>query len=417
MRTTLKRGVGRGAELNGRNGRAVLPPAAATAIVRYRQPPPERRSGVALLGRILIGTVLLLVSLAVAIACGSYLYLHQSVAEVRAHTPDVVKAQKQLQVPYPGQAAIALVVGSDHRYTKEGDLEARSDTIMLLRADPQTKTISMLSFPRDLIVDVHCPGHAVVRDRINSAYSRCGARGTLQTVKALTDLPVNYLITVNFHGFRQIVDRLGGVWIDVDRRYYNHNTGSYESNYADIDLQPGYQRVDATHALQYVRYRHTDSDLFRLARQQQFVRSFKEQIAHHFSVRKLPAIISTITHNVEVGTGGGALQSSTVLSYGLFAATLPGGHFFQPRIQNLTGYAELTASPESVQRAVNEFQNPDPDAARVANAAALGTKLKQKAPPPGQTTVTVLNGNGVPGAAANGAYALVRRGYRVLLPP
>jgi LCP family protein required for cell wall assembly len=417
MRTTLKRGVGRGAELNGRNGRAVLPPAAATAIVRYRQPEPERRSGVALLGRILLGTILLLVSFGLAVAGGSYLYLHQSVAEVRAHTPDVIKAQKQLQVALPGQAAIALVVGSDHRYTFEGGLEARSDTIMLLRADPQTKTISMLSFPRDLIVDVHCPGHAVVRDRINSAYSRCGARGTLQTVKALTDLPVNYLITVNFHGFRQIVDKLGGVWLDVDRRYYNHNVGTAATDFADIDLQPGYQRLDATHALQFVRYRHTDSDLFRLARQQQFVRAFKEQIAHHFSVRKLPSIISAVRENVEVGTGGGALQAGTVLSYGLFAATLPGGHFFQPKIQDLTGYGELTAPPESIQAAVNQFQNPDPDAARVANAAALGTKLKEKAPPPQQTTVTVLNGNGVPGAAANGAYAIGQRGYRVLLPP
>ena len=72
-----------------------------------------------------------------------------------------------------------------------------------------------------MTVDVHCPSGAQYRGKINSAYAECGPEGTLQTVKALTGLPINYLMTVNFRGFRQIVDRLGGVWMDVDRRYYN----------------------------------------------------------------------------------------------------------------------------------------------------------------------------------------------------
>ena len=59
------------------------------------------------------------------------------------------------------------------------------------------------------------------------AYARCGPKGTLATVRHLTGLPVNYLITVNFHGFKEVVDKLGGIWMDVDRRYYNKNTGSY----------------------------------------------------------------------------------------------------------------------------------------------------------------------------------------------
>jgi hypothetical protein len=206
--------------------------------------------------------------------------------------------------------------------------------------------------------------------------------------------------------------------MDVDRRYYNHNTGSFATNYADIDLQPGYQRLDATHALQFVRYRHTDTDLVRLARQQEFVRAFKEQVAHNFSATKLPSIISAITHNVEVGAPGGKpLEGSTVLSYALLAATLPGGHFFQARINNLTGYAELTAPQSSIQDAVTQFQSPDPEASKVANAIALGHRLKQTTPPPEKTTVVVLNGNGVPGAAANGSYALAQRGYRTLRPP
>ena len=62
-------------------------------------------------------------------------------------------------------------------------------------------------------------------------------------MKHLTGLPINYLITVNFHGFKQIVDKLGGVWIDVDRRYYNNGRGPRD-DYATINLQPGYQRLN-----------------------------------------------------------------------------------------------------------------------------------------------------------------------------
>ena len=96
---------------------------------------------------------------------------------------------------------------------------------MLLRADPNTNTISMLSFPRDLIVNGRCPDGRTYVGRINAAYSFCGPAGTLETVRSLTDLPIHYLITVNFQGFRDIVDKLGGVWMDVDRRYYNPTGG------------------------------------------------------------------------------------------------------------------------------------------------------------------------------------------------
>jgi LCP family protein required for cell wall assembly len=422
MRTTLKRGVGRGAHLNGR-GRAVLPPASITPVTRYEQPPREPRSGLAIVGRILLVTLLTLISAATALAGGSYLYFHQSVAAVRAHTPDVKRAQKQLAIVPPGHAAIALVIGYDHRAGIESGLESRSDTIMLLRADPQTKTISMLSFPRDLQVTVKCRNLPDVVDRINYAYQRCGSDGTLRTVQALTQLPVNYLITVNFHGFKQIVDKLGGVWMDVDRRYYNRNVGTAETNFADINLQPGYQRLNATQALEFVRYRHTDSDFYRLARQQQFVRAFKEQVASNSKTDlalKLPGLVSAVTNNVEVGVGGGGtLKDKTVLSYALFGVSLPPGHFFQPKIENLgqDAFFDVTASPESIQTAVDQFEHPDVEAPKVANAGALGRKLRTTALPPSKVNVTVLNGNGVAGSAGSAAYALSQRGYKILEPP
>ena len=429
MRTTLKRGVGRGAEVNG-NGRSVFPPDTVSAVARYRQPPRRPRGSFALFRRILLVTVLVVLAIGGGAAFGAVLWFDESVHEVQA-TPggEVAKAQKGLDVKLPGAAAIALVIGYDHRAGIESGLESRSDTIMLLRADPETKTISMMSFPRDLYVETYCPakpGQAappVYKERINGAYARCGAGGTLETVKHLTGLPVNYLITVNFHGFKQIVDKLGGVWLDVDRRYYNKNVGTFETNYANIDLQPGYQRLNATQALEFVRYRHFDSDFYRLARQQQFVRAFKEQVGQNSKtdlIKKLPSLVKSVTDNVEVGVGGnGRLSGKTVISYALFAATLPPGHFFQSKIENLgqDSTFDVLASEEEIQKAVNAFQRPDVEAPKVANASALGRRLRTSAPPPSTISVTVLNGNGVAGSAGNAAYQLAQRGYKIVEPP
>ena len=419
MRTTLKRGMGRRAAVNGA-GRPVLPPGALTPVTRYRQPEPPRRTGLQLVGRILLWTLIAVLVLLASLAGGAYLFFHESVAAVSAHSTDVRIAEKQLDVALPGRAAVALIVGYDHRSNFSSADPSRSDTVMLLRADPETKSISMLSFPRDLIVDVTCPGRGEFRGRINSAYAECGSIGTLDTVKSLTGVPVNYLITVNFHGFIQIVDRLGGVWLDVDRRYFNDNRGVPRGfTYATINLLPGYQKLNGRHALDFVRYRHTDSDLYRVARQQAFVKALKEQVAHSFSVTSLPKIVGSITHNVEVGVGGGReLSGKTVLSYALFAYELPAGHFFQSRIGGLTGYGELRTDPSNIKAAVDDLLSPDVSAPKKATAVALGQKPKlATGPPPADVTLTVLNGNGVTGSASNAGYLLGQRGYRVIVPP
>ncbi len=407
-----------GAAANG-NGRAVFPPGTATTVTRYRQPPPPARTGIGLLGRILLFTFLVLTSAGLAVAGGSYLYFHQSVAAVQASTPDVKQAQKALDIPKANAPAIALVIGYDHRAGIESGNPSLSDTLMLIRADPVTKTISLLSFPRDLDVPDLLPSTSAPQgtDRINSAYSRCGSKGTLLTVGKLTGLPINYLITVNFHGFKEVVDKLDGVWMDVDRRYYNRNTGSYLNNFANINLQPGYQKLSGQQALDFVRFRHTDDDLHRVARQQAFVRSFREQVSTSFSPFKVPSLVNAITSNIEVAEGGRKLQGKQVYNYALFAYGLPAGHVFQDKIENVVCGLGCTASSDEIAKAVASFSNPDVESSKAANAAALGRKLKQKAPPVSSVTVTVLNGSGVAGVAADTSYLLGQRGYKVLTPP
>jgi hypothetical protein len=92
------------------------------------------------------------------------------------------------------------------------------------------------------------------------------------------------VISVSFGGFRRAVNYVGGVYVDIDRRYYNDNsTAGPGEAYATIDVQPGYQRLKGQDALDYVRYRHFDNDFFRASRQQDFLR----QITHQDGVRRL----------------------------------------------------------------------------------------------------------------------------------
>jgi LCP family protein required for cell wall assembly len=418
VRTTLKRGHGRAAAADGNgSGWATPPPDVFSPTTIYSQPEPPKPSRLRRAGRVLGWLAVALIVVAVGLGGGIYLWWHESVAAVQAHSPDVIAARQQLDAPLPDHAAIALVIGYDHR-VGEGNAPARSDTLMLVRTDPATKTISMLSFPRDLSVPIRCRGRDYGTQKINAAYAYCQASGSVATVKALTHLPINYLITVNFRGFKKVVNTLGGVWVDVDRRYLNTHGGSCYTCYATINIRPGYQRLTGGAALDYVRFRHTDSDFFRIARQQLFVQAIKEQFASSFSFTKIPRLVGAITSNVEVAGGGGkTVPGSTILRYANFAYTLPPGHFFQPKISGLTGGSEVTTDPSNIEAAVHEFVNPDVAAVKQANTVALGGKIKQKAPKPAQTSIVVLNGNGVEGSAGNAKYLLGQRGYRMLSPP
>jgi len=415
MRTTLKRGVGRGHTGNG-NGKMQLPPGPLGPVTIYRQPEPPPRSRRSLALSILGWAATVVVVCATGVAGGAYLYLHESVAAVAPETQDVKATAKRLDLPIAGQPATALVIGYDRRPDEAKNAPSRSDTLMLVRANPKNETISLLSFPRDLRAEIVCPGKATYTTKINAAYAACGARGTLETVRKLTGVPVNYLITVNFRGFTQVVDKLGGMWMDVDRRYLNTQSGQY--GYATINLQPGYQRLNGYQALDFVRFRHTDSDVHRNARQQSFVRALKDQVRTDFSLTKLPKMIKVLTSNIEVAQGGGKnVSAKTVLSYAVLAYSLPPGHVFQSKIEGLEGFSDLTTSSENISAAVRQWANPDVESPKKATAVALGEKVKAKAPPAKETSVTVLNGNGVTGSASNASYLLGQRGYPILTPP
>jgi LCP family protein required for cell wall assembly len=415
MKTTLKRGMGRGATVNG-NGRAVYPPGVHTPMRRYRQPKPPRRHAWQMVRTVVLWVVLAAFVVAGGAAGAAYLKTHQFIQAISPKTKEDRAAAKRLDAAIPGQPTVALVIGTDRRKGVEAELTGRSDTLILVRADPETSSLSMLSFPRDLIATIKCPGHPDTRDRINAAFSACGALGSVETVRALTGLPINYFVTVNFRGFTQLVNNLGGVWVDIDHRYLCDPSTC--PGVSKINLLPGYQRLNATNALAYVRFRHFDSDLYRNARQQLFLKALKAQISSQLGLDTVFSIVDAVERNVVVGRGGNqALDPQTLKDYVYFAHGLPAGHVFQSKIEGITGTNELSASPESVAAAVRDFVQPDVNSPTKARDVTLGIKRRTTAPRPRDTTTTVLNGNGIAGSAANAAYELGQRGYKIVLPP
>jgi LCP family protein required for cell wall assembly len=429
MRTTLKRGLGRVATVNG-NGRVVLPPPEREPMRHYRQPPPLPRSTGRMVGKVLGWIMVVLLVIVSGLGGGLYLYAHETLNALATHSKGGVAASKDRNlapIATPSQPATALVIGYDARMGADASAgqSSRSDTLMLIRADPTNKTLSLLSFPRDLQVPIYCHNSNVpiVTDRINSAWARCGQQGTLDTVAHLTGVSINYLISVNFHGFKLLVNKLHGVYVDVDHRYINTQGGP--GGFAKIDLEPGYQLLDGQEALDFVRFRHTDSDLYRLARQQLFLVALKDRLASSFSLTEIPQLIGAVKGSVEVVKPGASAPSfGEMQSYVGLGYHLPAGHIFRNSIPNLQfcGFlnAQVCTQPADVQTAVDSFEHPDVTLPTRANNAALGLKahiVKPKSLKPAQVSTLVLNGTTVPGLASDTSYKLAMVGYHTTQLP
>jgi polyisoprenyl-teichoic acid--peptidoglycan teichoic acid transferase len=182
----------------------------------------------------------------------------------------------QITLPQPGKPQTLLLIGADHRYGQAGGI-GNTDTMLLVRLNDSSKTINMLSVPRDLRITLPGIGYA----KLNAAYADGGPDLLLQTLETqvFPGIKVNHIVVFSFLGFAKLVDAIGCVYTDVDHRYYNNTA---QTDYSSIDIQPGYQKLCGDNgapdsALAFVRFRHTDSDEVRNARQQDFIRWAKDQ--------------------------------------------------------------------------------------------------------------------------------------------
>ncbi len=215
-----------------------------------------------------------------------------------------------------------LLVGSDSRegltdeqlqaIGTEDDGSNLTDTIILLQIDPATDAAAMLSFPRDLLVE-RCDG---TTGKINGAYYVGELQGEgkgplclVETIKALTRIEIDHYVRVNFAGFVDAVDAVGGVTFYLDEPIKDRLSG--------LDVPDGCVEFDGVQALQFVRARHIDSDFGRIARQQRFAREMLKQATSVGTLAnpvRVTRLISSISEVLETDRNFGARQMADLVS-------------------------------------------------------------------------------------------------------
>jgi LCP family protein required for cell wall assembly len=281
-----------------------------------------------------------------------------------------------LTAEYGGGPQTFLVLGSDRRSgsKNEGERDAspHSDTILLVRFDPEQGQTSVLSIPRDLMVNIRTPsGQVYAQEKINAAYtigSQIGGSNeatvlAAQTIKreVFPTLKLNGIVDVNFSGFIKVVDTLGCAYVMVDHRYYNENVGTTETDYTSINLQPGYQKLCYENALDYVRYRHTDDDFVRVARQQDFLRDLREQLNPANELGQIETVAKAVGHAIRTNFPASASELILLAKLVAFSQTKPlrQVRFLTTNIDDQVpgGGDYVTSSPELEQQTLNTFLN------------------------------------------------------------
>ncbi len=368
--------------------------------------------------RLLITFNCLLIT-ACLVGAGTLGYFYQRFGQL----PRVDLAEGVLGEEPPGEPVNFLLVGSDTRAFTAGDEQAeesfggeglvggqRSDTIILIRVDPRSEQAAMVSFPRDLYVDIAGTGG---RGRINSAFEG-GPEQLIRTITQNFGIPINHYVQVDFAGFKGLVDAVDGVEIFLAAPVRDRDAQG--NNLSGLNItDSGCISLSGDQALSYVRSRHFQElvdgrwradptgDIGRIARQQDFIRrAMSEAISRDLlNPGRINELVDVGIENVTVDRN---LDARDIVSLG-------------KRFRSLT--------PESLQQFSLPVEN-----ANIGGAAVLLLQDGQEtedifnvfrgiAPAgpgevaPSAVTVRVLNGTGVPGQAGGARDGLTAAGFTV----
>jgi LCP family protein required for cell wall assembly len=375
------------------------------------KPPKKRRRWL----RVLLWTLLTIVIAVGAFAGVLQWKTLQAVDKITAvNTPaEHAAVNATSNAPITDTTPVTFVIfGVDTRTKSDGG--SQSDTEILVRLDPVKKTLTQVAFTRDWLVQI--PGYSGLR-MINSAFALGGPRLALDTLYAATGIRPNYYITINFSGFKAAVGAFGGTYAEIDRRYFHRNSGYGTQNYLSIDIRPGYQRLNGSQALQFVRYRHTDDDTVRNSRQQRFLAAFKRQ-ADPVTVGTNVFNLLNIARRYLKIIGHQRASETDLLRWAATSRAIPKENVISVRCtftQAPSDRNREAITPTALHQCLDEFQHPDPTLATrsaTATAGAGATTGPRAAFDPGVVAVEVRNGNGRAGAAAGAASQLVTQGWK-----
>jgi LCP family protein required for cell wall assembly len=282
------------------------------ARTQPKAPPQPRRPR--RIGRWIVLVVLGLAVFLVLWAVLGYLSFSRGVDEANERlAPRAVRALSPHEGSLLSDSATILVIGTDGGQAPGREDARRSDSMLLLRTDPGRHRLSYLSIPRDLRVEV--PGYGT--EKINAANQLGGPALTIRTIRSLTGLPIHHVIVLDFDGFKELIDALGGVEIDVPRPIL--------SNRFDCPYTPercrtwdgwrfgrGPQHMDGRRALVYSRIRTNrldprETDVTRAARQQAVAEAVGGKIASVGTFLRLPFVGDSLAAPLATDLSAGEL--------------------------------------------------------------------------------------------------------------
>ena len=286
-----------------------------------------------------------------------------------------------------------LVLGVDERADDVG----RSDTSFVVTLDTEAKKITVLSIPRDSRVKI--AGHGW--DKFNHAFAFGGLPLSKSTAENLLGVSIHYTVTIDFKGFMRMIDALGGITIDVEKRM------RYSDPYDDdgglvIDLYPGVQRLSGKEAIKYVRYRDEEGDIGRVARQQKFLKALLKELASPQTVVRLPELAKEFYGAVKTDMPLSKILKllpavQEAASSGLATATVPGAplwikevSYWQPNITELRlkvaqiqGFTNDESYMKKSEQLAREYKQAIPADAKAEYTPTVETKapVAEKTPP------------------------------------
>lgn len=273
------------------------------------------------------------IMLAAGILFGFFFALGAGIGEVfhRLLPASAEDAQSQ-DFLIEGKRTNILILGVDARPGQDNKVHARSDTMLLVSLDPTLKKVAIVSIPRDTRVKLNG-----ATDKINSANVYGGPELAAKLVGEIMSIKVDSYVEMDFTGFKNIIDTLGGVDINVPQRMYKPSE--------DIDLQSGQQRLNGRQALGFVRFRdYTYGDIGRTEAQQQFLKALSREVLQAKTVTRLPSLVNELHQSIYTNISISdmlklAAWAPAFNPEGIYAQTLP-GTFYEER----DAYGELTAS-------------------------------------------------------------------------
>lgn len=286
-----------------------------------------------------------------------------------------------------------LVLGVDERADDVG----RSDTSFVVTLDTEAKKITVLSIPRDSRVKIAEHGW----DKFNHAFAFGGLPLSKSTAENLLGVSIHYTVTIDFKGFMRMIDALGGITIDVEKRM------RYSDPYDDdgglvIDLYPGVQRLSGKEAIKYVRYRDEEGDIGRVARQQKFLKALLKELASPQTVVRLPELAKEFYGAVKTDMPLSKILKllpavQEAASSGLATATVPGAplwikevSYWQPNIAELRlkvaqiqGFTNDESYMKKSEQLAREYKQAIPADAKAEYTPTVETKapVAEKTPP------------------------------------